>query len=335
MASTEELNVECFVMGLRPDIRGAVSAHDPPDYATTLRLAETLDVKEYPTEDTQTHPNTSVDQKRKREQTSPTSSKVSWHQAKTNLNQELRQPKACPQNTLRDRPHCSNCGRRHPGQCRFKNRVCFNCHQEGHVVAYCTQGRAASTDRPPGNQLTSNLRPAPQQGRMYATTRQEAENSNTTVTSTLSIPWYYARVLFDFGSTHSFISTNLVKHARVEVEPLGYGLSVGTLAGVSMEAFERVKDCQLCVSNHMMDVTLIVLDMANFDVILGMEWLAKNHASIDCFNKEVVFRPPGQPSFKFKGTRAGTVSRIVSALKARKMLSQGAWGILAHVVELG
>ena len=79
MVSTEELKVECFVMGLRPDVRGAVSAHLPPDYATTLRLAETLDDKEYPTEDTQTHLNTTVDQKRKREQTSPTSSKVPWH----------------------------------------------------------------------------------------------------------------------------------------------------------------------------------------------------------------------------------------------------------------
>ncbi|XP_022964749.1 uncharacterized protein LOC111464739 [Cucurbita moschata] len=170
---------------------------------------------------------------------------------------------------------------------------------------------------------------------MYATTRQEAENSNTAVTNTLSILGYYAWVLFDSGTTHSFISTNLVKHARVEVEPLGYGLSVGTPAGVSMEAFERVKDSQLCVSNHMMNVMLIVLIMTNFDVILGMKWLAKNHASIDCFNKEVVFRPPGQPSFKFKGTRVEMVPKIISALKARRMLSQGDWGILAHVVELG
>ena len=36
MVSTEELKVECFVMGLRPDVRGAVLAHLPPDYATTL-----------------------------------------------------------------------------------------------------------------------------------------------------------------------------------------------------------------------------------------------------------------------------------------------------------
>ena len=292
-----------------------------------------LDDREYPTEDTQTHLNTTVDQKREREQTSPTSSMVPWHQAKTNLNQERRQPKARPQNTPRDRPHCTNCGRRHAGQCKFKNRVCFNCHQECHVVAHCTQERATSTNRPPGNQSTSNPRSAPQQGQMYATTRQEAENSNMTVTSTLSILGYYAWVLFDSGTTHTFISTNLVKHARVEVEPQGYGLSVGTPAGVSMEAFERVKDSQFCVSNHTMNVMLIVLDMTNFDVILGMKWLAKNHASIDCFNKEVVFRPPGQPSFKFKGTRVEMVPKIISTLKARRTLSQGAWGILAHVVE--
>ena len=66
-------------------------------------------------------------------------------------------------------------------------------------------------------------------------------------------------------------------------------------------------------------MTLIVLDMTNFDVILGMQWLAKNHASIDFFNKQVVFRPPSQPSFKFKGKRVEIVPKIVSTLKARKM----------------
>ncbi|KAA0067364.1 gag protease polyprotein [Cucumis melo var. makuwa] len=51
----------------------------------------------------------------------------------------------------------------------------------------------------------------------------------------------------------------------------------------------------------MLDVTLLVLDMQDFDVILGMDWLSTNHASIDCFRKEVVFDPPSGTSFKFKG----------------------------------
>ncbi|KAA0052288.1 hypothetical protein E5676_scaffold113G001050 [Cucumis melo var. makuwa] len=41
--------------------------------------------------------------------------------------------------------------------------------------------------------------------------------------------------------------------------------------------------------------------MEDFNVILGMDWLSANHASIDCFRKEVVFNPPSGTSFKFKG----------------------------------
>ncbi|TYJ98730.1 pol protein [Cucumis melo var. makuwa] len=55
------------------------------------------------------------------------------------------------------------------------------------------------------------------------------------------------------------------------------------------------------VADHMLDVTLLVLDMQDFDVILGMDWLSANHSSIDCFRKEVVFNPPSRTSFKFKG----------------------------------
>ncbi|XP_038886437.1 uncharacterized protein LOC120076629 [Benincasa hispida] len=45
--------------------------------------------------------------------------------------------------------------------------------------------------------------------------------------------------------------------------------------------------------------------MREFDVIMDMDWLAANHASIDCFRKEVIFNPPTESSFKFK--RVGTV----------------------------
>ncbi|KAA0064197.1 ty3-gypsy retrotransposon protein [Cucumis melo var. makuwa] len=61
----------------------------------------------------------------------------------------------------------------------------------------------------------------------------------------------------------------------------------------------------------MLDVTLLVLDMQDFDVILGMDWLSANHASIDCFRKEVVFNPPSGASFKFKGAGIRTRSFLV------------------------
>ncbi|KAA0057158.1 ty3-gypsy retrotransposon protein [Cucumis melo var. makuwa] len=90
---------------------------------------------------------------------------------------------------------------------------------------------------------------------------------------------------------------------------------------------------QVRVANHMLDVTLLVLDMQDFDVILSMDWLSANHASIDCFRKEVVFNPPSWTSFKFKGAGIVCIPKVISAMKGSKLLSQGTWSILASVVD--
>ncbi|RVW79425.1 hypothetical protein CK203_056099 [Vitis vinifera] len=49
-------------------------------------------------------------------------------------------------------------------------------------------------------------------------------------------------------------------------------------------------------------VDLVLLDLQDFDVILGMDWLASYHASVDCFGKRVTFSIPGQPDFSFEGS---------------------------------
>ncbi|KAL0548769.1 hypothetical protein IC582_013239 [Cucumis melo] len=73
--------------------------------------------------------------------------------------------------------------------------------------------------------------------------------------------------------------------------------------------------------------------MHDFAVILGMDWLTVNHASIDCFRMEVVFNPPTGTSFKFKGVGTVVLPKVISAMKANKLLNQGTWSILASVVD--
>ncbi|KAL0561162.1 hypothetical protein IC582_001582 [Cucumis melo] len=153
------------------------------------------------------------------------------------------------------------------------------------------------------------------------------------VTGTLPILGHYAFVLFDSGSSHSFISSVFVQHVGLEVEPLGSVLSVSTPSGEVLLSKEKIKACLVEIANHVLDVILLVLDMQDFDVILGMDWLSANHASIDCFGKEVVFNPPSGPSFKFRGAGIVCLPKVISAMKASKLLSQGTWGILASVVD--
>ena len=48
-------------------------------------------------------------------------------------------------------------------------------------------------------------------------------------------------------------------------------------------------------------VYLIELDLKDYDEILGMDWLAKHRATIDCKGKTVNFQTDGGEQFTFKG----------------------------------
>uniref|UniRef100_A0A2N9I1S3 RNA-directed DNA polymerase n=1 Tax=Fagus sylvatica TaxID=28930 RepID=A0A2N9I1S3_FAGSY len=76
---------------------------------------------------------------------------------------------------------------------------------------------------------------------------------------------------------------------------------------------------------------LTLLEMKDFDVILGMDWLAANYASVDCRSKKVKFQIPGEMEFSFVGSGASVTPCVISALQARRMLRKGCRGYLATV----
>jgi len=45
----------------------------------------------------------------------------------------------------------------------------------------------------------------------------------------------------------------------------------------------------------------LLIDNYDFDIILGMDWLSRVHAVIDCQKKSVIFWIPNQPEFEFPG----------------------------------
>ncbi|KAA0042391.1 ty3-gypsy retrotransposon protein [Cucumis melo var. makuwa] len=269
----EAARTEKFVRGLRLDLQGIVRALRPATHADALRIALDLSLHERADSSKAVDRGSALEQKRKRH----------------------RRELAAAGRTLRELAVCTTCGRVHGGRCLAGSRVCFRCRQPGHTTDACPQKPFETTPHHPS---------ASQQGRVFVTTRQEAEQAGTVVIGTLPILGHYAFVLFDSGSSHSFISSVFVQHVDLEVEPLGSILSVSTPSREVLLSKEKIKACLVEIANHMLDVTLLVLDMQDFDVILGMDWLSANHASIDCF-----------------------------AMKASKLLSQSTWGILASVVD--
>ena len=76
------------------------------------------------------------------------------------------------------------------------------------------------------------------------------------VTCTLSILGYYALMLFDSGSTQSFISIFFVSQAGFTVEPLLHVWSVDTPVGVDLVTENRVKDGQVIIAGRTISVVL-------------------------------------------------------------------------------
>ena len=75
--------------------------------------------------------------------------------------------------------------------------------------------------------------------------------------------------------------------------------------------------------------------MRDFDVVLGMDWLSRHRATLDCYKKEVKLHRPGKLEVKFNGIRRELSSSMISALAAKRMLRKGCQGYLAYVVETG
>ncbi|GJV30330.1 putative reverse transcriptase domain-containing protein [Tanacetum coccineum] len=78
-------------------------------------------------------------------------------------------------------------------------------------------------------------------------------------------------------------------------------------------------------------VNALPLDMCEFDIILGIDWLAAHRATIDCHSRRVIFGDIHTPEFIYHGSLPGKSMRIISALKARTLLSHGCEGFLATI----
>ena len=78
-------------------------------------------------------------------------------------------------------------------------------------------------------------------------------------------------MLFDFGASHSFIVALCVKDLGLEVKNLEEPLHVSSPLGTRVSFDQVCRDCKLEILGILLTVDLRVMDMSEFDVILGMD----------------------------------------------------------------
>nr|GEV66146.1 retrotransposon protein, putative, Ty3-gypsy subclass [Tanacetum cinerariifolium] len=126
-------------------------------------------------------------------------------------------------------------------------------------------------DCPKNNKGNGNDKRPNVKGKVYSLTRDQATNSLGIVTGTLFMNGRVVFVLFDTGATHSVISVSLSKYINFD---------------------DKIRSANL-----------FPLDMYDFDIILGMDWLINHRATIVCHTKSVIFGDIDKPEFVYQDSQ--------------------------------
>nr|GFA54018.1 putative reverse transcriptase domain-containing protein [Tanacetum cinerariifolium] len=168
-------------------------------------------------------------------------------------------------------------------------------------------------------------------GRVFAITEDHATKTSGTITCILFIYRHAVFVLFDTGATHSVISSAFATRVTTTPTLLGHVLCISTPMQDSVRITHVYRDLPLQFDDKIRAINALPLDMCEFDIILGMDWLTEHHATIDCRSYRVIFGDIHAPEFIYHGSLPGKSMQIISALQARTLLSYGCEGFLANI----
>ncbi|OMO55593.1 reverse transcriptase [Corchorus capsularis] len=239
--------------------------------------------------------------------------------------------------------NCWRChGNHDPKDCRWLSGACLICGEMGHRAASCSRARPTIEFCYNCGQKGHKSFECPQPKKCASVGQtstpaaakngnQKPKASNTVVTGMVLVSSVYALTLFDTGASHSFVSPAFVEKLGVIVEPLDFEFVIDTPTGVDVLVNQVRKSCIVVIEGVSLPADLVVLDMHGFDVILGMDWLDKYYAILDCHRKRIDFRIPDFEEFSFVGSPAKSPPRIVSMLQAKRLLKSGCLGFLVSV----
>nr|GEW56016.1 reverse transcriptase domain-containing protein [Tanacetum cinerariifolium] len=147
--------------------------------------------------------------------------------------------------------------------------VCHACGEKGHYTNQCRKTNINS------------------QGRAYFLKDRNAHQDPNVVTGMFLLNQHLARILFDSGADKSFISLSF--DSMLKIPPITIdAFNDIEMADENLVSIDTViQGCTLTLLNQPFEIDLMPIKLGSFDVVIGMEWLSKNHAKILCDEKVV------------------------------------------------
>ncbi|KAA3488234.1 reverse transcriptase [Gossypium australe] len=194
-------------------------------------------------------------------------------------------------------PQCPRCEKFHSGECWAGNRG-FICGSMDHRIKDCPR--------------------EPVRAQSEARHREEGDAPDviTGTFITFDLPF---TALIDIGSTHSYVASTVSGTLNIDSEIASREMTVFSPLGQSLVVNKLFRSVPLEVQGMVFPADLMELSFAEFDLILGMDWLVKYQANLDCAAKRMVLRTLEDNEVSVIGERRNYLSNVVSALMAERM----------------
>ena len=133
---------------------------------------------------------------------------------------------------------------------------------------------------------------------MHHTSIEEIPEGEPVKAGTFPVNQHLVVVLFDSGSSHSFMSQLFAQKHDQAVTDLGYGYRISSV-GADVLTNNVVQGATLDISNRVFRVNLVVMPGLVLDVIMGINWMNEWDAVIDARKRVLSLREPrGNCSFQ-------------------------------------
>lgn len=160
------------------------------------------------------------------------------------------------------------------------------------------------------------------------------ESESDLMVGTLSVSGCPAYVLIDTGCSHSIISKALITENRWKTETNEGTYHIRTPLGLVNQTVKTCHNRQIRVAGRDLEVDMLVMELAEYDVLLGMDWLNRHSATINCPKREVKFNLPNRSTCILQCRKFRDLFPYISAIKTKHLLDARCTAYLASVVDL-
>ncbi|GJW09740.1 putative reverse transcriptase domain-containing protein [Tanacetum coccineum] len=217
---------------------------------------------------------------------------------------------------------CSKCNYHHDGQCAPK---CHKCNRVSHLARDC---------KSTANANTANNQRGTRAAKVYVVGRAGTNPDSNVVTGTFLLNNRYASILFSIGADRSFVSTAFSSQIDITPSTLDHYYDAKLADGSIIWLNTIIRGCTLNFFNHPFNIDLMPIELGSFDVIIGMDWLAKYQALI-VYAEKIIRISWGNETLIVRGDGSdrGNETRlnIISCTKTQKYLLKGCPVLWAHV----